>query len=278
MLLWCTPALGQRFDNYWGDQHIAEVLRSLPPGKRKVLDWAVHTLTSPCRRTHSLKVSFGQDRGCRIAPVALSWVIEQVKAGYLELDLREGYQARFLCPPEAVAIEGALSHGPADAPVTLIEFIDYECPTCREVQARVQRLLAAHGKAVRWVLLNFPLSLKHPNAERAATAVVAAQRQGRGMDLATWLLRTPPPLTEAVILDGARRLGLQGERFARDRQDALAQVRGEQQEGERLGVQGTPTFFINGCRLSSPGREARSAAVIDQLKERLEDELLRRTP
>lgn len=135
--------------------------------------------------------------------------------------------------------------------VTLLEYGDYECPYCGMAHKQVKRLLAEVGGQIQFSFRNFPLSEIHPNALPAALAAEAAGRQGRFWEMHDLILENQRQgLTADNLLSLADTLGLDLEQLARDMESAeLAErVREDFMSGVRNGVNGTPTFFINGQR------------------------------
>jgi protein-disulfide isomerase len=130
--------------------------------------------------------------------------------------------------------------GPEDAPVTLVEYGDYECPHCAAAHPIVREVRRQLGKRLRFVFRHFPLSNMHPHAERAAEAAEAAAAQGKFWEMHDALFAEP----------GARALGLDLARFEGELGSRVHQARVQHdfQSGVRSGVNGTPTFFINGVR------------------------------
>ncbi len=120
--------------------------------------------------------------------------------------------------------------GPDEAPVTLVEYGDYECPHCGRAYPIVKEVQKILGRRMRFVFRNFPLAETHPHAARAAAAA------------------------EAAAVQYAKKLGLDVERVKKELEAGThaARVRADFRSGVRSGVNGTPTFFINGRRLDGP--------------------------
>jgi len=157
--------------------------------------------------------------------------------------------------------------GPADAPVTLVEYGDFECPYCGMAYAVVKSAQRELGKQLRFVFRNFPLAEAHPHARLAAQAAEAAEVQGKFWEMHDTLFQHQDAL-EADDLSGyAKSLGLDMAQFARDLQDPkyAKRVREDFRSGVRSGVNGTPTFFINGSRFE--GSWANEKAFIHALEE-----------
>ena len=151
-----------------------------------------------------------------------------------------------------VATEGRPQRGADDAPITIVEFTDYECPFCgRYIRDTYPALMAEYGDRMKYVVRNFPLSSIHPNARKAAEAAECAFDQGRFWEYHDALFQNQGALDVPSLKAYAEELGLDVETFstcldsgakrevvAADHRDALAH-----------GVNGTPTFFVNGRML-----------------------------
>jgi protein-disulfide isomerase len=142
------------------------------------------------------------------------------------------------------------AQGPADASVTLVEYGDYECPHCGKAYPLLKEIQARLGVRLRFVYRNFPLRSLHPHAQQAAEAAEAAAAQGKFWEMHDYLFEHQRALEDKHLKQYAERLGLDGVRFAQDLvEHTYAQrVREDFTSGVRSGVNGTPTFFINGVR------------------------------
>jgi protein-disulfide isomerase len=140
--------------------------------------------------------------------------------------------------------------GPDDAPVTLVEYGDFECPYCGQAEGSIRELLASHGDDVRYVWRHLPLNDVHPRAQLASEASEAAAAQGRFWDMYDLLLSHQDELMMRDLVRYATELGLDVERFQEElRQRKYAQrVSEDVASADESGVSGTPTFFINGRR------------------------------
>jgi protein-disulfide isomerase len=158
--------------------------------------------------------------------------------------------------------------GPPSAAVTLVEYGDYECPACGRVAARLPEILEDFTDDVRFVFRNFPLTQLHPHAQRAAEAAEAAGAQGRFWEMHDTLYDRQGALTDQDLMDYASEIGLDVERFEQELSGGAhaARVREDFMSGVRSGVNGTPTFFINGRRHDG-GLDPRSlaAAIAEEL-------------
>jgi protein-disulfide isomerase len=140
--------------------------------------------------------------------------------------------------------------GPSTAPVTLVEFGDYECPYCGMAYPIVKEVQAHFGDRLRFVFRNFPISTSHPHAERAAEVAEAAAAQGKFWEMHDLLYERQKELDDLHLQRYAEQIGLDTERFDREMTERLhaERVREDFMDGVRSGVNGTPTFFINGSR------------------------------
>ncbi|MFY2563131.1 DsbA family protein [Corallococcus terminator] len=147
---------------------------------------------------------------------------------------------------------GSLDHilGPADAPVVLVEYGDFECPFCGQAYWEMKKVLATLGGQLRYVFRHFPLSQAHPFAMQAAEASEAADVQGKFWEMYSLLYENQQALDTESLLAYARTLDLDMERFARDLSEHrfLDRIRRDFMGGVRSGVNGTPGFFINRAR------------------------------
>ncbi len=140
------------------------------------------------------------------------------------------------------------SRGPSDAPVTIVEFTDYECPYCRRYYRQTyHQLVEQYEGEVHYVVRNYPLSI-HPNARKAAEAAECAHNQGRFWEYHDHLFEHADALEPADLKSYARELGLDGEQFEQCLESGAESetVEGDMATGRRLGIRGTPTFFVNG--------------------------------
>jgi protein-disulfide isomerase len=140
--------------------------------------------------------------------------------------------------------------GPPDAPVTLVEYGDYECPFCGAAYAIVKAIQERLGDQLCFVFRNFPLTEAHPHAEDAAEAAEAASGQGKFWPMHDMLYENQDALEPEDLVQYARSLRLDLPRFVKELSEHVwaERVREDFRSGVRSGVNGTPTFFINGVR------------------------------
>jgi len=140
--------------------------------------------------------------------------------------------------------------GPDDAPVTLVEYGDFECPYCGRAERVIRELLSSFGDDVRYVWRHLPLNDVHPNAQIAAEASEAAAAQGRFWEMHDALLAHQGDLRPSHLADYARELGLDADRLVQElrRREYASRVSEDVASADESGVSGTPTFFVNGRR------------------------------
>jgi len=140
--------------------------------------------------------------------------------------------------------------GPDGAPVTLVEYGDYECPHCGRAHPIVQEVRRRMGRRLRFVFRNFPLAEAHPHAVRAAETAEAAAAQGKFWEMHDMLFEHQGALEDPDLLRYAKVLGLNVGRLMEELAAGtyVERVRKDFRSGVRSGVNGTPTFFINGVR------------------------------
>jgi protein-disulfide isomerase len=141
-------------------------------------------------------------------------------------------------------------HGTEEAAVTLVEYGDYECPYCGAAYPIIREVQARMGERLRFVFRNFPITTSHPHAEQAAEAAEAAAVQGRFWEMHDLLYENQKRLRDQDLRAYAEQLGLDLESFDRELAQHVhaARVYEDFMSGVRSGVNGTPTFYVNGMR------------------------------
>lgn len=186
-------------------------------------------------------------------------------------ELKAKHPHRVFLEPFRVAVEsqGHPTKGPDDAPVTIVEFSDFECPYCARVNPALDQVLQRYGDKVRLVFRQFPLNNIHPNAQKAAEAALCAHDQEKFWPMHDAMFKEQQSLGVEQLKEKAARLGLDGESFnaCLDSGRHAGAVAADLEEGGRLGVTGTPAMFINGRFLSGAQPfEAISAVVSEELE------------
>ena len=134
--------------------------------------------------------------------------------------------------------------------IQVVAYADLLCPYCQRLRRVLLRLREALGDRLVYVFRHFPNDRAHPGAGRIARATEAAANQGRFWEMHDWIYDSQGPMTEARVLERARSMGLQMDRFLADLDgpETLERVQGDLADGRRNGVTGTPTLFVDGIR------------------------------
>jgi protein-disulfide isomerase len=230
---------------------------SPPPGidiskldehERKVFFRIVNREPSSCGKGHSLIYSVKHDAGCKLSVYAIKFVAKLVDSGYTDSEVSEKLQKRYRdVVHKDIDVSRAPSKGPPEARVTLVEYVDYECPHCRSAQALIRQVLDTYPRQVRLCFKHFPLS-GHTNSRLAAEAATAAQKQGKFWPYSDKVWENSDNLTPAVLEKIAKEVGLDVARWRSDM--ASTEIKGavslDKADGGTLGINSTPTIYING--------------------------------
>lgn len=218
--------------------------------ERELRSWwtLVSRLYAPCPdQAVSIAQCVKEARPCKACTTAARLVASRVRAGAPDSEVEAAYAVRFAAKPHAVDLAGSPSRGPADAPVTVVVWSDFECPYCRITMPVLDGAFERHAGRVRLVHKFYPLSA-HPNAEVAARAAFAAQVQGKYWEMERLVFENQGRLSEDLLRDFARSLGLDMKRFEADwTSDAAKEaLRRDREQADRAGLQGRPFILING--------------------------------
>jgi protein-disulfide isomerase len=166
-----------------------------------------------------------------------------------------------------VNTKGAPVRGDPEAKVAVVEFSDFQCPFCRDSVRTLQQIQDAYGDRVRIVFKHMPLSI-HPKALAAHAAAEAAHRQGKFWEMHDKIFANQAEMSPEKYREYAKELGLDLKQYDRDVADAATKQRidADVSEAIRLGVNGTPAFFIN-------GRYRKGAVRFDDVKALLDEDL-----
>ncbi len=165
-------------------------------------------------------------------------------------------------PTQAISTDDDPSRGEKNAPVTIVVFTDFQCPSCAAMHPVVDEVTKTYGPRVRLVVRDFPLVI-HAQARKAAEAANAANAQGKFFEYIAVLFKNQSALDVASLKKYATDLGLDRARFdtALDNGQYAAEVNSDTADGEAYGVDGTPTIFINGVRLRNLTADGLRAAI-----------------
>ena len=176
-------------------------------------------------------------------------------------------QHKILGDPVEIATGGSPTRGPKTAKITIVEFSDFECPYCAKAVGEIAAIMAAYPDDVRLVFKQFPLEM-HPHALMAAEAALAANDQGKFWEMHDKLFANARRLSHDSVFALAQSLGLDMMRFTRDMESGRFRkvVEADVAEGDKIGVYGTPSLFID-------GKPYRGPVMLSILKPILDDEL-----
>jgi protein-disulfide isomerase len=181
--------------------------------------------------------------------------------------LRAGANIRVLIsepalPVQSISVDDDPSRGDAKAPVTIVEFTDFQCPSCAAMQPVLEEVLKSYGNKVRLVVRDFPLA-RHENARKAAEAANAANAQGKFFEYTALLFKRQDKLDPDSLKKYATELGLNRARFdlELDGGKYAAEVKHDVDDGEMYGIDSTPAVFVNGVALREMSIEALRALI-----------------
>jgi protein-disulfide isomerase len=205
-----------------------------------------------------------KDPACGYSRGLAAAIVEALKKGGTEEDaIRAAANSQFAHGPSQdtklledaipIPVDGAPVRGPSSAPVTVVEFSDFQCPYCVAAIPELQGLLKAFPTQVKLIFKQYPLET-HSQAAFAATAALAAQKQGKFWQMHDALFAHHDDLSESSVLAIAKGLGLDMARFQADLKSPAIQqtLQRDIADGDRAGVPGTPTLYIDGQRLNGP--------------------------
>jgi thiol-disulfide isomerase/thioredoxin len=218
---------------------------------REKKDWStwVSELLAPCPdESVSVAVCVKESHKCSKCLPAARFLVKQVRAGKSRSQADEAFFARFAADRvKPVDPSDSPSKGPATAPVTIVEWADFECPHCRHASPLLDKLVESHPGKVRLVYKFYPLQ-SHVHGESAARAAVAAMNQGKFWEMHHALFEHQESMEPRDIEKYARELGLDLAKFKSDWQsEATAdRVSRDRKQGDVLTLSGTPAIYING--------------------------------
>jgi protein-disulfide isomerase len=165
-------------------------------------------------------------------------------------------------PVQNISVDDDPSRGDANAPVTIVEFTDFQCPACAAMHPVLEEVLKSYGNKVRFVVRDFPLN-QHENARKAAEAANAANAQGKFFEYIAVLFKNQKALDVPSLKKYASELGLDRVKFdaALDRSVYATEVAKDISDGEVYGVGSTPTIFVNGVQLRVLSADGLRAAI-----------------
>lgn len=226
----------------------------------------VNDLNSPCGEPISVAQCVSEERSCQRCVPAARMVARLANEGLDRGEIRDLYRNRYGADTGVeLDLEGAPLRGAPMSPITIVEYSDFECPYCGRASPALHRIVREFEGQVRLVFKHFPLS-GHLHSMPAARASMAAHRQGKFWEMHDLLFANQENLEPAVVERFAEELGLDMDRFHADieDEDVQALIDANKDEGRRVGVDSTPTIFVNGRRYDEPV-EAMAAYLQEEL-------------
>jgi len=227
-------------------------VRHLSRGQRDAFVAMINTERSACGKPHSLAQSLRDDPDCYDSVLVGQFVADAIDAGITTSVIRQELP-RVVESLESRTIDtkGNPIYGKPEAPVTVVVFADFECPHCRAEAPKLRAAIDRSRGSAKLVFMHFPLSF-HPMAKRAAIACEIAHQDGKFWEMHDLVFENQLDLTEDKLLGFAKQLGLDAQAFeAAYRADkGKDAVEGDVDEGKRLGIEGTPTVYVDGRRVS----------------------------
>jgi protein-disulfide isomerase len=196
---------------------------------------------------------------------------QQQKREELMAQLESKHQVSYKLEPRRVEVEAVgPAKGPEGAPITIVEFSDFQCPYCARLVPTLEKVMADYGDKVRIVFRQFPLGM-HPFAQKAAEAALCANEQGKFWQLHDAMFGNQQQLAVDNLKAKAAELGLNAEQFntCLDNGKYVQQVQTDLQAGSQAGVSGTPAMFVN-------GRFINGAVPYEEIAKVINDELKRK--
>jgi protein-disulfide isomerase len=252
----------------------------LSPAKKTLALKALRTQACTCGCAMKVAECRVKDPKCSYSRGLASITVGAIKAGKtVDEAIGESKASKFgtrptpklLDDPVPIPTLGSPVTGPADARITLVEFSDFQCPYCSKAIAQIYATLKAYPNDVRLIFKQYPLVELHPAAAIAAAAALAAHRQGKFWEMHDVMFANRARLSRQSILAWANEIGLDMQRFTADLDsDAIkTAVLRDQADGDKAGVEGTPTVFLNGQRYNGDLAPDAFKPVIDGELKRL---------
>jgi protein-disulfide isomerase len=257
------PAAGEPVDGVPGID-----TSSLTDSERDLWKSLLGAMSSPCGDARSVGRCAQEGGGCRQCRPAARYLARLVTEGFEREEIEKLFRARYDAKSKVeIDVAGAPLRGSPMAPVTLIEFSDFECPYCGRAAPLLEKIVRERPGKIRFYFLNYPLS-GHLHSGSAARAAVAAGRQGKFWEMHDAMFAHQDALEDEDLRNYAKDVGLEVERFEADRvsEEVQRAVEADRAKGEKLGVQGTPTIYING-RLYEGTLESLLAYIDEELEE-----------
>jgi protein-disulfide isomerase len=246
----------------------------LTPARKTIALKALRAMDCTCGCNMKVAECRVKDPNCSYSRNLSAAIVHAVKAGKGSADAIEAAKAtrwghevqhKLLDDPVQIPTQGAPNMGPVNARITLVEFSDFQCPYCSKASTQIAAILKAYPKDVRLVFKQFPLD-NHPQALISAQASLAAYNQGKFWQLHDLMFANRTKLSPGAIHFWAESLNLDMKKFDADVNSPAVkkQVLKDLEDGEKAGVEGTPTLYIDGQRYNGDLDLAKIKPVLDE--------------
>ena len=235
-------------------------LSALTPVQKRAVLKLVREQDCSCLCGMKVAECVNKDPNCTYSKALVGIAIKGVQEGKGLVEISKlmdaspkAHRPKLLEDPVPIPVDGSPVRGPSQARITLVEFSDFECPYCSIAMKEVNSIMAAYPNDIKLIYKQFPLSM-HPHAPLAAAASLAANEQGKFWQMHDVLFANFRRLSRDNILTWAKDMGLDMEKFKADVDSAKYQavIQKDVADGEKIGVYGTPAFFINGKHYNGP--------------------------
>jgi protein-disulfide isomerase len=241
-------------------------LKDLRDDEKAAFGRLIQKYPSACGKGHSLELSLRNDPGCKRSVFAARFMVKLLKQHLLQSEVEEQFEERFQQKAVSIDTSAAPLRGEPHAPISIVEFSDFQCPHCKRLQPVIERALDEYRGQVKVYFKNFPLSI-HPDSATAAAGALAAGKQGKFWQFHDRLFGGDQEHETMGDLEKiAKDLKLDVKKWQGDLEAARAQVDKDRAEGEKLELSGTPTLFIGGKRY-------KGGLEFDELKDWIDEEI-----
>ncbi len=243
----------------------------LTDGDRASLAKLLQKYPSACGKAQSLETSLKSDPRCKRSVFAARYMVKLFKLGLLPTEVEEHYNDRFgpdVYRYKDIDVKDAPVRGDPGAPISIVEFSDFQCPHCKHVQPVLKQIEEEYPQ-VKVYFKNYPITRAHPYAQMAAQAALAAGKQGKFWQFHDKLFGGDQEKESPSDLERyARELKLNINKWKKDTDAAAEKVNRDRADGEKVGVDATPSLYINGRKFHGP-------PTVEELKDWIDEELNR---
>jgi protein-disulfide isomerase len=243
----------------------------LSDGDKASLMKLLQKYPSACNKPQSLDASLKSDAKCKRSVFAARYMVKLFKLGLLPSEVEEHYNDRFgpdVYKYKDIDVREAPVRGDPGAPIAIVEFSDFQCPHCKHLQPVLKQIEEEYPQ-VKIYFKNYPITRAHPYAQIAAQAALAAGKQGKFWEFHDKLYGGDQDKESPSDLERyARQLKLDIARWKKDMDGLADRVNRDRADGEKVGVDATPSLYINGRKFHGP-------MTVEEVKDWIDEELNR---